>query len=174
MKQKYIFTFLFLLALLGLYGWQRQASKRFEETALLEEERPTIQTTLLKAPDRQQVPLKIGQKEFTVEVVNSNETRMLGLSGRDVLGSDGMLFVFPQKSFQQFWMKDMRFDLDFIWISEERVIEIMHDIPAPKAGVTSDQLPKYAPHTPIEMILEVVAGKSDEWGIHVGDEVSLQ
>jgi uncharacterized membrane protein (UPF0127 family) len=127
--------------------------------------------------DRQLQTIKIGEKELLVEIVNSNESRGQGLSGRETIGGSnqdvrGMLFVFPQRSYQQFWMKDMKFDLDFIWIRDGKVVEIMRNVPKPLEGQSLEELPRFVPKTPVEMMLEVVAGSAEEWGVEVGSEVS--
>src|SRR4030042_2564613 len=58
-----------------------------------------------------------GQKIF-VEIADTPEKRSQGLSGRDNLSQNqGMLFIFNQPAIPSFWMKDMNFPLDFIWIN---------------------------------------------------------
>ena len=45
---------------------------------------------------------------------------MKGLSGRDNLADDeGMFFVFEKSDIYPFWMKDMKFAIDIIWIMED-------------------------------------------------------
>ncbi len=52
------------------------------------------------------------------EVVSRLADLRQGLSGRDSLPTDyGMLFVFPKSDIYEFWMKDMKFPLDIIWIN---------------------------------------------------------
>ncbi len=65
--------------------------------------------------------------KIIAELADTDEKRTLGLSGREKLVSEkieginieeGMLFVFPEEVYTGFWMKDMNFDLDIIWLSE--------------------------------------------------------
>ena len=67
---------------------------------------------------------KKGDQIF-VEIADSDLTREIGLSGRQKLKeyfidnkliTEGMLFSFPTESKPVFWMKDMNFDLDIIWL----------------------------------------------------------
>jgi len=114
-------------------------------------------------------PLFLGEKEFLVEVADTPSKRQQGLSGRTQIGSDGVLFIFPNEEKHGFWMKDMLFDLDFIWIKDGRIVEITKNVPKPD-GPGRD-LPTYFPSQPIDSMLEVVAGFSDREDIKVGDSV---
>src|SRR3989338_5701660 len=60
---------------------------------------------------------KIGDQAVRVTVADTPESRERGLSGRDGLASDeGMLFVFQNDGYHTFWMKDMLFSIDIIWL----------------------------------------------------------
>ena len=65
-----------------------------------------------------------------VEVVSKEDDMARGLMYRTSLGPDkGMLFVFPDSEIYQFWMKDMHFSLDMIWIDENhKVADVSADI----------------------------------------------
>jgi uncharacterized membrane protein (UPF0127 family) len=76
--------------------------------------------------------LKIGEIILNVEVVDTEAARTLGLSGKiarenDPLGlglggNEGMLFVFEREGNYGFWMKDMNFPIDIIWIDKDKKI----------------------------------------------------
>lgn len=126
------------------------------------------QKVLYQMKDHQITLLRIGEKTLNVEVVNTPVSRNQGLSDREEIGSDGMLFVFPGKGVAQFWMKDMNFDLDFIWIADGKVVEITRNVQAPQPGIPLSELTTYQPSQPMEMMLEVRAGDTEKWGIKVG------
>ena len=67
-----------------------------------------------------------GDIKIKVEIVDTVESRALGLSGREELkDGNGMLFVFDDVGKYNFWMKNMNFPIDIIWLGEdERVIYI--------------------------------------------------
>ncbi len=73
--------------------------------------------------DRQLIPIQIGEHQLNVEVVSLPEDITLGLGNRNEIGSDGMLFVFPERRLVSFWMHQMRFPLDIVdrWRSRNRV-----------------------------------------------------
>lgn len=67
--------------------------------------------------------IKIGSRTFIAEVANTEAKRTLGLSGRKSLQTNqGMLFVFDEPSQPGFWMKDMNFPIDIIWLDENKKI----------------------------------------------------
>lgn len=123
--------------------------------------------------DRANVAILVGSKQLSVEVVSSAQSHTLGLSNRDAIGADGMLFVFPREAKYSFWMKDMRFDLDFVWIANGSIVAIDPQIQHPAIGVSVSNLDSYAPPVPVIAMLEVPAGFAQQQGLKVGDSVTL-
>ena len=61
---------------------------------------------------------------------------------------------------------------DIIWIKNDVVAGINHNVPAPKAGTPDSELQHYiSPVTYPQAVLEVAAGRAKELGIKVGDQV---
>ncbi len=110
---------------------------------------------------------------ITVEVVNTPASITQGLSGRDEIGATGMLFIFNHAQKPSFWMREMKFDLDLIWISHNQVVEITPDVPAPQPNTPLTALPLYQPQQEVELVLEVPAGKAAEMGVQPGDQVKF-
>lgn len=117
--------------------------------------------------------LELGTVTLNVEIADTDKLRRLGLSGRSSLPDNtGMLFVFPQSFHHTFWMNDMKFDLDFIWINQGQVVQIHELVPAP---ANSKGVPKIInPDVNIDMVLEVPAGFVLQNKIQVGDKVVLR
>ncbi len=115
--------------------------------------------------------VEIGAASFAVEIADSAETRQRGLSGRQSLPDGaGMLFVFESEHVASFWMKEMRFPLDFVWIGENCVVvDTLSDIPPPPLDVAPADLRIYQPSSPVRYVLEINAGEVAEHGIAVGD-----
>ena len=110
--------------------------------------------------------LSIGSIEINIEIANNESKRAQGLSNRSSLSDrSGMLFVFPEPDRHSFWMKDMNFSLDFIWIRNGRVIQLSKDVPSTQPPVV------LTPNNPVDQVLEVNAGFINKYGIKVGDEV---
>lgn len=119
--------------------------------------------------DGAMVQLQVGQTMLNVEVAASPESITQGLSGREAIGSDGLLFVLPTRTVPAFWMKDMQFNLDLVWIDQGQIVGITRDVPAPENA--SQPLPTYQPEQPVEWVLEVVAGTAAEW--QIGDSIMV-
>jgi len=116
--------------------------------------------------------LTLGQTTISVEIADTPQTRAQGLSGRKALPENtGMLFMFPQVGLPTFWMKDMVFALDFIWINKGQIVQIHKNIPPPSDPTDPPQVitPDYASL----WVLEVPAGFIDNHNISVGDTVVL-
>ncbi len=111
--------------------------------------------------------VKIAGKILKVELALTQKEQEQGLSGRDNLKEDeGMLFVFSHIDKYSFWMKDMKFPLDIIWLSEDfHVIYI-------KENATPESYPEsFSPSLYSKYVLEVNALFSLKNNLKVGDEV---
>jgi uncharacterized protein len=111
----------------------------------------------------------IGDTVIDVEIADTPEERLLGLSGRDSLKEgQGMLFILDEPGRPGFWMKDMKFAIDIIWIGEDgRVLSI-------DEGVGPETYPEnFAPAEPVKYVLEVPAGFSDTAKIELGEILSI-
>ena len=117
--------------------------------------------------------LQVGKEVLFVEIVSDAKKMQDGLSNRDSLAeNNGMLFDFgTKKTTPTFWMKDMKFNLDLIWIDENKIVGITPEVPAPNKK--SENLPLYSPPSPVTKVLEVNSGWSKKNNISVGDEVKL-
>ena len=116
--------------------------------------------------------VRLGQAIVQAEVADTPARRQKGLSGHAPLTQDqGMLFVFPAPARQSFWMIDMTFPLDMIWIgADKKVAGITANIPAPSPGTLPQDLPLYQSPEPAQYVLEVNAGWAEKQGIKLGDQ----
>jgi len=108
------------------------------------------------------------------ELADTLEAREKGLSGRNSLDSDAsMLFVFDSEGYYDFWMPDMNFALDMIWMNQNyEIVDITKDA-EPMPGTPLEELPKYKSSAPAQFVLEVNSGFSNEHGLKVGDKLKL-
>jgi uncharacterized protein len=101
-------------------------------------------------------------KKYKLEEVNTPETMARGLGGRKSLCDQcGMLFVFPETGKHSFWMKDMKFSLDILWIYGNDIVFIEKNIPA-------DSLEIINPDVISDKVVELAGGTVDEQGIIPG------
>lgn len=114
------------------------------------------------------VQMKIGENIIDVEIADTDNKRRLGLGGRDVLATNsGMLFIFESPRIPSFWMKGMKFPLDFIWIKGEKVVDLTLNVAPPNQFDKS--LPTFSPNQEIDKVLEVNSGYIDSHNIKIGD-----
>ena len=67
--------------------------------------------------------VKIRDLEIKVDISDTAKLQTKGLSGRSNLDEEeGMLFIFPDNKVRYFWMKDMLFPIDILWIDKEGTI----------------------------------------------------
>ena len=114
-----------------------------------------------------------------VRMANTDAARELGLSYFTKLSvNQGMLFTFPNAGMYPFWMKDMNFPLDMVWLK--------HVAPAPlSAGnyyqvisitrnATPDSYPKtFQSDAPADAVLELNADAANHFGIIVGANLQV-
>ncbi len=113
--------------------------------------------------------IRMAGHAFVAEVADTNELRQTGLSGRLSLGDNqAMLFVFPSDGQNLFWMKDMLFSIDMIWLDSNKRIDYIAKDAAPES------YPKtFGPASQTRYVVEIQAGMSDELGLKIGDKVSF-
>lgn len=116
--------------------------------------------------------VKIRGHIFPVELAVTPQEKERGLSWRKSLAADhGMLFVYDHKGQFDFWMRGMQFPLDFLWISDKKIVDITVNVPPPNANEAPVQL---TPKIPVDKILELPAGSVATYGIQPGDDVTFQ
>ncbi len=114
----------------------------------------------------------IGDSSFMAYLADTPVLRERGLSGTTGLpNNSGMLFVFDQPDKYAFWMKDMNYPLDFIWIGGSDGQYVVSDI---TENVLPESYPKtYSPKEPISIVFEVKSGTISAEKIQIGDTVKL-
>jgi uncharacterized membrane protein (UPF0127 family) len=102
---------------------------------------------------------------ISVALSDTPELRQLGLSDYTSLAKDeGMLFFFESASVANcFWMKDMDFSIDMIWLNEQKEVVTV------TANVSPDTYPEqsFCPTEAAYYGLEVPANQAQKLGIEV-------
>ena len=118
-----------------------------------------------------QVVLRPAQGEpvkVAVELATTPSTRRMGLMYRSELGpKKGMLFVFPQKGPQAFWMRNTKIPLDILYLADDgRIVNFYaNTTPFSEKSLPSEE--------PVRFVLEVEGGFCEKHGIRPGDTVEL-
>lgn len=104
-------------------------------------------------------------KGLNLEVRDDEIGRVQGLSGRSSLSeSSAMLFVFDIESDRYcFWMKDMKFDIDILWLdSKKRIVDAKY------AASPSSYPEEFCPKSAARYVLELPAGQALKNGLIIG------
>lgn len=122
---------------------------------------------------RGETSIDLNGHQIKVEIADTPAKQARGLSGRESLAENfGMLFIFFEPKVQRFWMKDMKFPIDIIWISQtadgDRVVGFVENAPVP---VSENNLEIFSSPENVDKVLEINAGLVKKWGIKVGDKI---
>ena len=110
-------------------------------------------------------------EEIPVEVADTHKKRSLGLGKRTSLKKGwGMLFVFEKRKPHRFWMKDMQFPLDIIWLDNHRIVYIIHN--ARPANSRDDPEVMTSP-VPVNFVLEIAAGQATKLRLKTGQRMKF-
>lgn len=107
-------------------------------------------------------------QEIEIEIADTPYERETGLMYRKSMESDqGMLFIYPNEALRSFYMKNTYIPLDIIFYGKDStVVSIQKNAqPLNEASLTSS--------VPAQYILELNAGKVDEWNIALGDRIDF-
>lgn len=115
------------------------------------------------------VPMKIGGVTVETSVADTEATRRQGLSDTPYIPDRVVkLFVFDTTEKHAFWMKDMNYSIDIIWVDE--AFTVVHIEPAVSPLTYPDS---FAPAVPARYVIETKAGFTEAYAITVGTPVQL-
>lgn len=109
-------------------------------------------------------PLTLGSASLQASIADTEADREEGLSGTPSLPEGVVkLFIFDTAAPWAFWMKDMSYPIDIIWLDATKtVIHIEHDL-------TPDSYPAtYAPPSPALYVIETPASYATSAHITLG------
>lgn len=103
-------------------------------------------------------------------VAESEEAQSFGLMHRESFPEDcGMVFLFFEERTGGFWMKNTLIPLSIAFFDEEGEIEAILDMEPCEA----DPCDVYDPGVAYSGALEVNQGRFEEWGVEVGDQITI-
>ena len=111
----------------------------------------------------------INGRPVNVELAVNREEWFRGLSNRKSLAADqGMLFIYPNYAVRSYWMNEMQFPLDIIWIKDDQVVGVEQSV--------STTIPRTTYHSPepVNYVLEVNAGWTKTSPVATGDRVEFR
>jgi uncharacterized membrane protein (UPF0127 family) len=159
----WIISFIILIAVV-LGGWILFINRKLAINNLVQEK-----TFSSQCGEYAKNEVVVGGQIVKMDISDTNCKRELGLSGRKSLSdNEGMLFVFEKEGNYGFWMKDMNFPIDIIWVGAD--LSVVGDEkkldPSTYPNIFGGKfLAKY--------VLELPAGFSDKYNLSVGNKISI-
>lgn len=143
-KQTYFFGFLFIVFVIGFFIFVKREGA--EKSSF-------------------PVGINIGEKVYRLEIAHTDAELSKGLGKRNDLCSEcGMLFLFDIRGKYAFWMKDMRFPIDIIWILDDEVVFVEHNIQPESQDILK-------PQVIANKVLEINVDKEQK--IRVGEKIQF-
>ncbi|OJI08020.1 MAG: hypothetical protein COX02_02530 [Candidatus Vogelbacteria bacterium CG22_combo_CG10-13_8_21_14_all_37_9] len=117
-----------------------------------------------------QTPITIGQTKLLVKIAKTKAEQKRGLSGQANLPAQaGLLFVFANPGQPKFWMKEMKFPLDLIWLDANRKIVAI------SPNLNPDTYPQtFSSQQAVQYVLEVNAGLAQQQHLKIGDQLKFK
>lgn len=115
--------------------------------------------------------LTINNQPIKVELAKTSEEIARGLSGREKLDENsGMLFVFNKSGNYPFWMKEMKFNLDAVFVNGQEVVDLAENIPFPQ---NNKEPQTFLSKVDFDQVLEVNSGMIKRLNIKIGDKIEI-
>lgn len=107
----------------------------------------------------------MGSNNYCLYLANTETERQSGLSNKEILPNEGMVFTFDQPGFYKFWMKDMNYSLDFVYLNSDLVVDI-------KENISPSTYPNtFSSVAPANKIIELKAGEIKKSNVKKGDKI---
>lgn len=115
----------------------------------------------------------INSHTFKLRVADSQKDREIGLSETESLAENqGMIFIFDKPDYYSFWMKNMKFPIDIIFINKDNIVMIQNNVQPPTTPTESPII--YSPTKPSDKVLEIQAGLSKKYNFKKGNMVKYE
>ena len=117
----------------------------------------TLSNLLMRSPKAQ-----INGHTFSLYLAKTAAQQQIGLAKYQKIDmNQGMLFLFAKSDYYSFWMKNMHFPIDIIFIRDNKVVDVFNNVPV----WLNDNLPIYTTKTKADKVLEINAGLARKYGI---------
>lgn len=112
----------------------------------------------------------LNKKTINIEFADTLQKRQQGLMNRSKMNyNEGMVFLFEEKEAVNFWMKDMKIPLDLIFISDDKIVKIIKNVPV----CQNAPCPIYPSTHKINKVIEVNAGFCEKYLVKKGQRVKI-
>jgi len=142
-------------------------------------EGPNNNTNFLKeienAPKDRYLQSNISIDGFSLaaDLALTSEQKEKCISVKDKLReNEAMLFVFEESAKHSFWMKDMKFPIDIMWLdSDGKVVHVEKRL---EPCISVFTCTSYSPSRDSQFVLETVAGFTQRHNVSVGTDIGFE
>ncbi len=126
-----------------------------------------------RVADKDFAEIRINNVLIKAEIADTDEKRAVGLMNRTSLDNDsGMLFIFENEGYHQFWMKDTLIPLEILFIDKNlTIVQILEMEPC---STPDWQCRIYGPNQPIKYAMELNVNFSKSNNVKIGDKVKIE
>ncbi len=117
--------------------------------------------------------VQFGDEKFKVEIADTFRKVATGLMNHKSMEKDaGMLFIFRSDGKHGFWMLNMKFSIDMIWMDKDgKVVHIVNNA-QPCESIFNCKTER--PPVNARYVLELYSGTAKRLGLKLGDKFKLQ
>lgn len=117
--------------------------------------------------------VKIKNHKFKLYIAKTSQEKQIGLSQKKSIPQEyGMLFPFEKPDYHAFWMKNMQFPIDIIYIKNNKIVDIFSSVHPP--AKSSENIEIIKPSEPSDTVLEINQGLSKKYSFQKGDPVIIE
>jgi len=110
----------------------------------------------------------IGNEKIEIRLADTESTRYQGLSNiESIRQNEGMLFLHSEPGFHPYSMRQMKFNLDFIFILDNEVVDI-------EENISKDFSEPIIGDNAYDKVLEINAGTAKRINILIGEKITIQ
>lgn len=121
------------------------------------------------------IKIKINNEEFNLSVARTDEDRKKGLAKFDsIKENEGMVFIFDTPGNYSFYMKDMKFNIDIVFLNERKEVVSIFKNAKTTDYVNPLQYEAYKPDYPSKYVLEFKEGTIQKIGLKLGDKIDFE
>jgi uncharacterized membrane protein (UPF0127 family) len=154
------------VVLLAVSGFNLLSSDALGEGELLNSDEANTKSL----PNK--INVTINDVILQADVALTADEQTKGLSIKDTLQSnEGMLFPYEAPRILSFWMRDMKFPIDILWLGADKKVVHIEESLQPCSPLLP--CPSYSPDVQAQYVLETVAGFSSSNGITEGTHVEF-
>jgi uncharacterized membrane protein (UPF0127 family) len=162
-------SLLLLIAFQDVFATEAATQANHAHTNLVK----ALQDGLQNGSEYLRAKVSIEGYELSAEIPVTGELMSKGLSVKNQLReNESMLFIFEEPLRHTFWMKDMKFPIDIIWLdSNGKIVHIEENLmPCPLVLIC----PSYAPNADSQYVLETIAGFAQRHNISLGTTIKFE